>query len=182
MTDQGRLSEHGASSAVVLCRTNGRHEPTDGTVAAVADAVRRGADLRRFSTYNLRDTGRVEETMTLQTTWVFDDMNVGGLQTLRHPLNAALGIATHPCMALWIFGVGTPQRSTFVPLDGNPMQQATHRWVQVNNDAYGEEADDYVPARYQWWARFDWEQICVHDENGDSSLGSWKPLAAGGGW
>ena len=169
MTDEAR-------KVSLLCTTNGDHQPVSGLVAAVAQAVRRGCDLRRFSTYELEGTGLVEETMTLQTTWVFDDKHVGGLQTLRHPVDAALGISRQPSLALWIFGVAARQRSTFVPLDGNPMVNATEQWAQVDNDPYGAEGEEYIPRRYHWWARGGWEEICAHSEEGNASKGSWKAL------
>ena len=162
--------------AKLLCTTDRNHEPIDGSVAAVAEAVRRGSDLRRFSTYKLKGAGLVEETMTLQTTWIFDDQNVGGLQTLRHPVDAALGISRQPSLALWIFGVATQQRSTFVPLDGRPMADASGEWAKVDNDPYGAEPEEFVPQRYQWWARSDWRQIYAHDENGNVSMGSWEDV------
>ena len=183
MVSRGQTLGESSSSVSSLCKANGDHKPVEGAVAAVADAVRQGADLRRFSTYHLEGTGLVEETMTLQTTWVFDDENVGGLQTLRHPVDAALGISMQPSIALWIFGVAAPQRSAFVPLNGEPMRNVTGKWTQVNNDPYGAEEGDSVPRLYEWWARNDWKQICVHDENGNPSLGSWREMreAAGDG-
>ena len=165
-----------SSFVKLLCTTNADHKPMSGSVADVADAVRRGADIRRFSTYNMKGTGLVEETMTLQTTWVFDDHHVGGLQTLRHPLDAGLGISMQPSMALWIFGVAAPQRSTFVPLNGQPMAHATGKWVNVDNEPYSAEAGEFTPRRYQWWARSDWKQICDHDQNGNPSQGSWEDI------
>ena len=176
MVSRGRASGANLSLVSLLCKTNAQHTPVEGDVVAVADAVRQGADLRRFSTYQLEHTGLVEETMTLQTTWVFDAGNVGGLQTLRHPVDAALGISMQPSIALWIFGVATPQHSAFVPLNGEPMRNATEKWTQVHNDSYSAEEGDFVPGRYEWWARRDWELICVHDEDGNPSLGSWKAM------
>jgi hypothetical protein len=38
---------------------------------------------------------------------VFDDENVGGLQTLRHPVDAGLGVSMQPSTAFWIFGVAS---------------------------------------------------------------------------
>lgn len=162
----------------LLCVTDRDHTPISGSVAAVAEAVRSGSDLRRFSTYKLKGAGMVEETMTLQTTWVFDERNVGGLQTLRHPVDCGLGIKVQPSLALWIFPVGVQQRSTFVPLEGIPMADATDQWAQVNNNPYGADDEEFVPQRYQWWARSDWEQICAHDELGNPFLGSWKNIHA----
>lgn len=163
-------------SANLLCTTNGIHEPIAGSVAVVAAAVRRGDGLRRFSTYDLQDTGLVEETMTLQTTWVFDEGSVGGLQTLRHPVNAGLGILLQPCIALWIFSVAARQCSAFVPLHGQPMPDATGSWAAVDNDPYGPEPEEYVPRQYHWWSRGGWEEICAHDENGNASSGSWENM------
>ena len=163
-------------SARLLCTTDGNHRPIDGSVVSVAEAVRRGGDLRRFSTYHLEGTGLVEETMALQATWVFDDQNVGGFQTLRHPVDAALGISMQPSLAVWIFGAGTPQRSTFIPLDGTPMQGATGQWVKVENDAYASVGEQLAPTQYQWWTRSGWEQICAHDEKGHPASGSWEKL------
>lgn len=160
----------------LLCTTNGNHEPVSGSVAAVAEAVRRGDDLRRFSTFQLEGTGLVEETMTLQTTWVFDDDHVGGLQTLRHPVEAGLGASMQPTWALWIFNVAASQRSAFIPLDGQPMPNATGKWTTVENDPYGSEAETHVPKQYHWWTRSGWKEICIHDQNGDPSLGSWEDI------
>ena len=67
------------------CTVGEDFNPSDGCVSDVADAVGRGADLRRFSTYNPESTGLVEETMSLQTTWVFDEENVGGLSHFTAP-------------------------------------------------------------------------------------------------
>ena len=47
----GSAVDHKSSSVKLLCTTNRDHKPDTGSVAAVANAVRRGADLRRFSTY-----------------------------------------------------------------------------------------------------------------------------------
>jgi hypothetical protein len=63
------------------------------------------------------------------------------------------------------------------------MRNATGKWTQVDNDPYGAEKGDFVPRLYEWWARSDWKQICVHDEIGNPSQGSWKEMrqAAGDG-
>ena len=170
------MSAASTGNARWLCTTNGRHQVVDGAVGDVAAAVRSGADLRRFSTYELKGAGLVEETMTLQTTWVFDDENVGGLQTLRHPLDAGLGISMQPSTSLWIFGVTAPQCSAFLPLDGTRMLEATGRWARVWNDSYSAETGKFVPGRYLWWARGDWEEIYAHDEEGHPTRGSWRDL------
>jgi hypothetical protein len=123
-----------------------------------------------------REAGLVEETGTLQTSWVFDDKHVGGLQTLRHPLDCGLGIRTRPSMSLWVFNVAARQRSAFVPLDGTPAKNATGQWVHVDNTPYDRSAENLVPTRYRWWARDDWEEVCAHDETGKASLGGWEEL------
>ncbi len=74
------------TTSKLLCTLDQDHKPVAGSVAAVVDAVRRGADLRRSSSFVEREAGLVEETGTLQTSWVIDDEHAGGLQTLRHPL------------------------------------------------------------------------------------------------
>ena len=142
----------------------------------MAAAVRAGADLRRFSTYHLDGAGLVEETMTLQTTWLFDDDNVGGLQTLRHPLDAGLGISMQPSISLWIFGLTAVQNSAFIPLDGQPMAEATGRWARVWNDAYSAEKGKNVPGRYRWFVRGGWEEVLAHDAAGKATRGSWEAL------
>lgn len=166
----------GRLSSSLLCAEDSEHSPIGGSVAAVADAVRRGADLRRSSSFQEKGGGLVEETGTLQTTWVFDDEHVGGLQTLRHPLDSGQGISMQPSLALWVFNVAALQRSVFVPLDGKPMENASGRWVDVDNTPYGKSPDHLVPTRYQWWAIGGWEEVCAHDENGNPSLGSWEEL------
>ena len=161
-----------------VCATNGQHQVIEGALSNLAAAVRAGYDLRRSSTYNLPGAGLVEETMTLQTTWIFDTHNVGGLQTLRHPLDCGLGISMQPCMSLWIFGVTASQNSAFVPLDGKPMAEATGNWARVWNDAYSAETGENVPGRYEWFVRGGWEEVLSHDEHGTTTHGSWTALRA----
>ena len=127
---QGRAnSAMKRTTSELLCTLDQDHKRVGGSVEAVVDAVRRGADLRRSSSFEEREAGLVEETGTLQTSWVIDDEHAGGLQTLRHPLDCGLGIRTQPSMSLWIFSVGARQRSAFVPIDGRPMDNATGQWV-----------------------------------------------------
>ncbi len=116
--------------------------------------------------------------MTLQTTWVFDDGNVGGLQTLRHPVNAGLGADMQASLALWIFNVAARQCSAFVPLNGQPMPNAKGKWAAVYNDPYGSEPEAFTPTRYHWRSRGGWEEICAHDENGSVRSGGWEAIRA----
>ena len=160
-----------------LCRVNGDFTATSDQVAAVAEAVRHGADLRRFSIYDPKATGMVEETMTLQTTWVFDDDHVGGLATLRQPVDCALGFGSTPCMAYWIFNVAAPSGMAMVPLDGCPVNNPTGKWVQVENHPFIQGTDtQWLSKEYRWWARDDWQEIYTHDEQGRPSQGTWSDV------
>jgi len=161
---------------VKLCSVGKDFRPTDGDTAAVANAVRQGADLRRFSTYSPKLTGLVEETMTLQTTWVFDNEHVGGLATLRQPINCGLDFFNGPCIAYYIFHVAAPTCMAFVPLDGSPMDKATGNWVRVDNHSFDGDKAEWLSERYHWWGRNEWEEICAHDEDGNPSLGSWEEV------
>ena len=42
------------------------------------------------------------------------------------------------------------------------MDNATGQWVSVDNAPYGGSADHLVPSRYRWWARDDWEEVCLN--------------------
>ena len=166
-----------ANKWVEVCRVGRDFRPTHGTVAAVAEAVRRGADLRRFSTYSPQTTGLVEETMTLQTTWVFDDEHVGGLATLRQPVHCALDFNFGSCMAYWIFNVAAPSAVTFIPLDGKAVDQATGNWIRVENHPFTKGSDvEWFSPEYRWWANNDWEEIYAHDEQGHAVHGSWQDI------
>ena len=157
------------------CTVGGNFRPVEGSVAAVAEAVGRGADLRRFSTYDPESTGLVEETMSLQTTWTFGQDHAGGLSTLRHPVDCALDFWTRPTMAYWIFNVAAPSSSAMVPLDGQPADQATGPHIRVDNTPFERGQDkEWLSKHYHWWVRDDWEEICSHDEDGNPSLGSWE--------
>lgn len=159
------------------CRIGGDFQALEGSVAEVAAAVRRGADLRRFSTYDPPQTGLVEETMALQTTWVFDAEHVGGLSTLRHPADCGLGFFKQASLAYWVFGVTAPQTAAFVPLDGAPADGATGRWIRVDEHPFvGERNSPWLSKYYQWWIRDDWEEVHSHDENGTALLGHWEDV------
>jgi len=162
---------------VKLCSVGEDFRVIDGDPTSVAEAVRQGADLRRYSTYNPALTGLVEETMALQTTWVFDDGHVGGLSTLRHPAECGLRFFKQPSMAYWIFSVGAPSSSAFVPLDGNPADGATGSWVRVEEQPFDSRSDAaWLSKKYHWWVRDDWEEIYSHDAQGGSLQGCWKDV------
>lgn len=160
-----------------ICSISGDFSPTAGTVADVAEAVRGGADLRRFSTYDPESTGLVEETMSLQTTWVFDQDHVGGLSTLRHPVDCGLDFWSRPTVAYWIFNVAAPSSSAMVPLDGQAADAATGRWIRVDNTPFERALDkEWLSKQYHWWVREDWEEVCCHDQDGSPSKGSWEEV------
>ena len=162
---------------VRVCTVGGDFRPAAGRVAAVAEAVRRGADLRRFSTYDPESTGLVEETMSLQTSWVFDDGHVGGLSTLRHPVDCGIDFWARPTMAYWIFNVAAPSSSAMVPLDGQPADDATGDWARVDNTPFQRERDrEWLSRQYHWWVRDDWDEVCAHDGDGMPSVGSWQEV------
>ena len=158
------------------CTVDKNFRSVQGDVRAVADAVRRGADLRRFSTYDPPETGLVEETMALQTTWVFDDEHVGGLATLRHPAEAGLHLFDRPLLAYWIFNVTAPSCSAFVPLDGREVDDATGDWVSVENHPFKREDAPWLSKQYLWWSRDDWKEIHAHDESGTPLKGTWNDV------
>lgn len=160
-----------------LCSVGEDFRPTDGDAAAVAAAVRCGADLRRYSTYDPPETGLVEETMGLQTTWAFDDHHVGGLSTLRHPAECGLGLFERACVAYWIFNVTAASSSAFVPLDGRPADGATGRWVRVDDRPFDRQEDaPWLSKRYHWWARDDWQELHSHDAEGNPRQGCWTDV------
>ena len=166
-----------ANKWVELCRVGRDFRPMQGDVAAVAEAVRQGADLRRFSTYSPKKIGMIEETMTLQTTWVFDNEHVGGLATLRQPVDCALDFHSDPCMAYWIFNVTAPSAMAFVPLNGQAADGATGNWARVENHPFTEETDvEWLSREYRWWVRNDWKEICSHDEQGHAVHGTWRDI------
>jgi hypothetical protein len=161
-----------------LCSVGEDFRATEGRLASVADAVRRGADLRRYSTYDPPSTGRVEETMALQTTWVFDDGHAGGLSTLRHPAEAGLHFLKRPSMAYWIFNVTAPSSSAFVPLDGQPADGATGRWARVDERPFDSKDDaPWLSKCYHWWARDDWQEVFSHDAEGSPLQGCWQDVS-----
>ncbi len=160
-----------------ICSVREDFRPAEGSVGAVAEAVRRGADLRRFSTYDPESTGLVEETMSLQTTWVIDDDHVGGLSTLRHPVDCGLDFWARPTIAYWIFNVAAPSSSAMVPLDGQPADGATASWIRVDNTPFERALDqEWLSKQYHWWVRNEWEEVCCHDEHGTPSKGSWEEV------
>ena len=54
------MSAGNSSHSQSVCTTNRQHQVVEGSVADVATAVRAGADLRRFSTYDLKGAGLKE--------------------------------------------------------------------------------------------------------------------------
>ncbi len=115
--------------------------------------------------------------MALQTTWVFDEGQVGGLSTLRHPAECGFHFFKRPSMAYWIFNVTAPSSSAFVPLDGQPADGSTGPWVRVDERPFDSKDDTpWLSKHYHWWARDDWQEVFSHDAEGRPLKGCWDDV------
>src|SRR5437762_13310192 len=94
-----------------VCEMNRRREVTAGSLTALADAIRRGADVRTFTTFDWidhmgtlsPDQGLVEETMDWRIVYLIDNRWVACAMCLRYPANAGLGFGKDPAPCFFMY-------------------------------------------------------------------------------
>ena len=130
-----------------------------GSAAAVADALRRGADLRLYMT-----TDRYEETLYFQQTYVrldgADDGGFAGLMSHHHSYTHRGGPAEQPYVSL--FRYDTSGRYEHL------------KWMVDNRTL--DEGQAYAYGTYRWFVCGRWRLAYAHDAECNPTAGSLDDL------
>jgi hypothetical protein len=128
-----------------------------GSHAAVAGAVRRGADLRLYMT-----TETYEETLYFQQTYVGPQGRFAGLMSHHHSYTHRGQIADQPYLSFFKYDTS----GTFSHI----------KWM-LNGEVL-DESDTYPYGIYRWFVCDRWRLVYEHDENGNRLFGDLEELKA----
>jgi len=172
-----------------------QHNVTAGSNAALADAIRRGADLQvqtEFIHDEHIDTSSdsnelIREVAEFRTTYLLEDRAVAGIMTLRQPISLPDSFGPRPSMSFFMYNqdgqqavarpfldgppaMGTPGAS---PLDDHSDMPKYHQqdsFDAVTNAPSSNFVYDFNVFRYL--VRDDWHELLSHHADGSVVSGS----------
>ena len=179
---------------------DGSRSISGGSEAALCDAVRRGADLRIYTTFYhnehidlsssshemVREVAEFRETYLLQDSWT------AAFMTLRQPISLPDGFGPRPSMSFFLYNqdgtqaiarpyldgppaAGTPGRSPLEDNHGMPKMHTLDSWDTDTNAPSSNFVYDFEVFRY--WVRDDWQEVLACGEDGGVLSGSIDALA-----
>jgi len=182
----------------VLTLDAGRQR-VDGSETALADAIRRGADLRIYTEFLHNEhieTGSsndelVKEVSEFRVTYLVDDRWVAGIMTLRQPILPPAGFGPRPSMSFFMYNQdgqqaiarplldGTPAEgkkgpSPIVDIDDMPKFHQLENWDEDTNAPSQNFVYDFE--QYRYCVRDDWHELLHHDDQGNVLSGTFKEL------
>lgn len=163
---------------------------TSGSRQALAAAVRRGADVRCYTTFdygehmNVPDSkvGLVQEMMNFPLTYWLEGEHTAAIQTTRYPANCSLGFGERPSLSFFLynengqFGIARPYLDGGCgdPRMGVAAADGRYRVLEAADDRSPCPCENatYEFGMYRWWVRDDWEEVLSHDAAGRVAGGS----------
>lgn len=172
-----------------------------GSFAALADAIRRGADLRIATEFRHNehiDTASasaelVREVAEFRITYLLDDRWSAGIMTLRQPVDLPEGFGPRPSMSFFLYNQDGRQAIARPYLDGAPPtgglgpaplddHSAMPRYHQHDSWDAGTNAPSsnfvYDFDGYRFLVNDRWREVLAHAADGSVQAGSVSALAA----
>ncbi len=179
---------------------NGDRSLRSGSFAALADAIRRGADLRIATTFRHNehiDTGSdstelVQEVAEFRVTYLLDDSWSAGIMTLRQPVELPEGFGPRPSLSCFLYNQDGSQAVARPYLDGAPAtagigpsplddHSAMPRYHQQDSWDAGTNAPSsnfiYDFDSYSFLVNDRWREVLSHAADGAVLSGSVAALA-----
>ena len=174
-------------------------ERVSGSPDALADAIRRGADLRICTAFNYEEhmgpagqpQGLIEESIDLRVTYLIDDRWTAGVTTTRYPADCALKFQPYPSLSFFLYnqdgrqGIARPFLAGAGPPtcenpDSTVGQVAPKYFVHSVNDADTRSPSEnflYHFDTFRFCVCDDWTEVLSHDAQGNAVSGSDDALA-----
>ena len=184
--------------------TRGLHNPLTlnsdttvqaGSVEALAEAIRRGADLRIVTHFRHNehvDTSSdnsevVHELAEFRVTYLLDDRWTAGIMSQRQPVNLPDGFGPRASMSFFLYNQNGQQAIARPHLDGaastgtpGPAPLDDHSAMPKYHQHDSWDAETNAPSSnfiydfdlYQFWVRDDWREVLAHDPDGAVTAGS----------
>lgn len=187
----------GYQNPLTLTRDRSLHA---GSFAALADAIRRGADLRIATEFRHNehiDTASasaelVREVAEFRITYLLDDRWAAGIMTLRQPVDLPEGFGPRPSMSFFLYNQDGQQAIARPYLDGAPPtgepgpaplddHSAMPRYHQHDGWDAGTNAPSsnfvYDFDSYRFLVNDRWREVLAHAADGAVQSGSVEALA-----
>ena len=163
-----------------------------GSPEALATAVKRGADVRCYTTFDYgehmsvpdSEVGLVQEMMNFGVVYWLEGGHIAAIQTTRYPANCSLGFQPFPSLSFFLYndngecGIARP----FLKRQGSSLLTGAvpdkYRTLDRFDDDTSSPAENYVYdfGVYKWWVREAWEMLLSHDADGAPVSGSLEAL------
>jgi hypothetical protein len=179
---------------------NGDRSVRDGSFTALADAIRRGADLRIATEFRHNehiDTASdnpelVREVAEFRATYLLEDRWSAGIMTLRQPVDLPDGFGPRPSMSFFLYNQDAQQAIARPYLDGLPARGARgpaalddHADMPRYHQHDSWDASTNAPSSnfiydfdyYQFWVNDRWREVLSHAADGTPLAGSLDELA-----
>ena len=166
-----------------------------GSPRALAEAIRRGADLRILTEFRHGehiDPGSdsrelIREVCDFQITYLLDDRWVAGIMQLRQPISSPDGFGDRPSMSLFLYNQNGEQAVARPFLDGQPgrgqfgpARVPDHAKMPKYHQHDNWDAGTNAPSHnfvydfevFRYLVRDDWRQVLEHDSQGTVVSGS----------
>jgi hypothetical protein len=179
---------------------NGDRSVRDGSFAALADAIRRAADLRIATEFRHNEhidttsSSRelVREVAEFRVTYLLDDRWSAGIMTLRQPVDLPDGFGPRPSMSFFLYNQDGQQAIARPYLDGQPTGRPLgpaplddHGDMPRYHQQDGWDAGTNAPSSnfvydfdsYQFWTNDRWQELLSHTADGSVISGSVAALA-----
>lgn len=178
---------------------NAQREVVAGSADALADAIRRGADLRIGTDFrhneHIQPGGDnaeiIREVSDFRTTYLIDDRWVAGIMTLRMPVQALEGFGPRASMSFFMYNQDGTQAIARPYLDGqSPTSDGTAsadvdavdmpKMHLLDRHDLGSNAPSenfiYDFDNYRYLVRDGWQEVLSHDAEGRVTKGSFEAL------
>jgi len=169
-----------------------QRNPSAGSSDDLLAALRRGADLRIYTTFDwldhmgaeLPDQGLVEETIDLRVVYLLDEKWVAALTALRYPANAGLGFGTDPSLSFFMynqsgqFGIARPYFENAATPRAVPDFGANYHMIDHADYDTASPSHNaiYEFNTFRWLVADDWMEMLAHDAEGNVTAGSLDAL------
>jgi hypothetical protein len=180
---------------------DGRREVIRGSPAALAAAIRRGADLRIYTEFIHNEhidpmsanDELVREVSEFRATYLVEDRWCAGIITLRQPISLPDGFGPRASMSFFMYNQDGQQAIARPYLDGAPATGTIGPAGLDDWTAYpkyhqhdGWDAGTNAPSSnfvydfevFRYYVAGDWQEVLAHDSAGNASAGSIEDLAA----
>jgi hypothetical protein len=177
-----------------------------GSKAALADAVRRGADLRIYTEFLYEEhilpgggdpvlDGPIREVIDFRETLLVDDRHAAGITTLRQPLEPPHGFnGRDPKMSFFLYTMDgdqalanlvfgelrdapAPGERQVVPTPDDMPKMGPQEFHDLGTSGPSRNFV-YDMETYRFIVRDDWEELLAHDADGRVTAGSFAALEA----